>query len=557
MDLFKLRILIIIVLIMLITTVHSDIVKSNEELLIKAYGYLIGQEYSLSKILEFNPNLKSEVVKARLNFNSTFGKAEKNIELELESLFGDNFNTYKSQMVKQLKEMTAISTYEKEKSLVFLKEVDKRAKGKIEKPILETLLTFQFIDNPSKEFTTGFLKSYTTKGHSKSKDVIINAKVPLSWKQEEAERPNIVQKFTSNNGKGLEGILFLVKDSGLPEDYIITEEELNEFFTVNELKQMIPDNNDFVSAQKIYLDGQIGGEITFTTTRKRLDFSITMKSIYFITIVEGKMFFLQCMVSSSNNQDLADRFNLFLPLFKKVANSLVFPNKYTKNNIIKTENIIKSINNTNVDKSDFGFQKDIALKKIDEGIGRIGSFLLIIFFYIIFKTIQWFIIKKKISENMVNKAKNNIQRLGKYAIVWAVIQVLPALFFISSCGVINLIITLLIVSIIGFAGYKLYKQKSYSFKPIISIFTITLIYSIIIPFIGIFFLIQDETTLGEIGFLWIKLINNIQIIRFGPAILTLILWFLSISSIFAFLIIHRYKKKLENSLQTALLLKNE
>ena len=89
-------------------------------------------------------------------------------------------------------------------------------------------------------------------------------------------------------------IMFMVKDLGLPNDYIITKDELNEFFTTSELKEMTPDGSEFISAKKITLDRHIGGQMIFKTTQERLDFTITMKSIQFITIYEGRMVFLQC-----------------------------------------------------------------------------------------------------------------------------------------------------------------------------------------------------------------------------------------------------------------------
>jgi len=579
MNLIKLRFFTLIVLLTLISLVHSDINKSNEELLSQAYGYLKGQDYSLSKISEANPDLKSEVIKTRLKFNSTFGIAKKNIELELETLFGDYFDTYKSEMDKQFKELFTNQTYEKETSLTFLREVEKRAEGIIETPVLETLLTYQFINNPSKELTKGFIKSYSTEGHPKSKNITVNAKLPLSWKQKETERPNIVQKFISNNGIGLESIMFMVKDLGLPKDYKVTQEEIDDIFNESELKHLVPENSDFISAKKIYLDGQVSGEVIFSSTIRRLDFSIRMKAIHFIAIIKGKMFFLQCGVTAVKNQDLDVKFNLFLPLFKKVANSLVFPEKYSKTNAKQKQNktgqdeelnenseeieqsekksdeevlnvfdmIAESdeIQNLNkINKDEFILQKEIASKKIDEGIGRIGAFLIIVIFYVIFKIIQWFFIKNKLSEIKIIKAKNNIKRLGKYSIIWAIIQISSAVLFIMSWQVSNLIIMSLISLLVFWAGNKLHKKESYSFKTIFLVFLVTLFFSFILPIVAIILLIQDASILGDFGFLWLKFFNVIQIIRFGPAFLTLLLCFFSISSMFSYLII---KKSIHNN----------
>jgi len=344
----KLKFIIVIVFAMFSIELYSVINESEIEVVSRTYGYIMGQEYYLTKIENEYPELKLEVIRVRLNFNSSFGRAKIIIENELETIFRDYFNTFKSETLNQISKMLEDIHFDKNYAIDFLKEVNSRAEGYIESPVLETLLTYQFIDNPSKEFSAGFLNSYSTKGHPKTKDIIINAKLPLSWKQEEAERPNIVQKFVSNNGKGLETILFMVKDLGLPNDYIETKEELNDFFTESELKQMIPEGSNFISAKRIVLDGLVGGQVIFKTTQERLDFSITMKSVHFITIYEGKIIFLQCWVYSVSDDNLNDRFNLFLPLFRKVANSLVFPNQYIEKNNIEAKRDNNSENSVDV-----------------------------------------------------------------------------------------------------------------------------------------------------------------------------------------------------------------
>jgi len=307
---------------------YNNLSNLDIKTLSRTYGYLKGQHFTLDRIKNEYPELKLEVTRCEIEFNISFKNAGDRIENKLKDLLGNEFNDYENKMMSELTKMLTSQEITKELALGFIEEVKLRAKGNIESPVLETLLTFEFINYPSKEFSEGFVFSYSTKGHSKTKGITIDAKLPLSWKQKEGDRPNVIQKFVSENGKGQEIILFMVKDLALPDDYIITKEELNEFFTANELKQMIPDGSEFISAKKITLDRHIGGQMIFKTTQQRLDFSITMKSIHFITIYDGKMVFLQCMVSPEEGENLDERFNLFLPLFKQVANSLILIDQY-------------------------------------------------------------------------------------------------------------------------------------------------------------------------------------------------------------------------------------
>lgn len=72
---------------------------------------------------------------------------------------------------------------------------------------------------------------FRTQGHPKAKGVDFQVRYPASWRPAEGERPNIIQKFVSENGRGLESIMLVVKDIPLPEDYKPTKRELDEFFS--------------------------------------------------------------------------------------------------------------------------------------------------------------------------------------------------------------------------------------------------------------------------------------------------------------------------------------
>lgn len=302
--------------------------KSDINDLSRAFGYIEGQQISLNMIkLEF-PDLVNEVKSCEIEFSISFGKAKERITEELKKTLGVNYQEYNTQITNELKTITENQEYNKEIALNFIKEVKSRAKGKIESPVIETLLTYQFLDNPSKEFTNGFTKIYTTDRHPKAKGLMINAKLPRSWNQMEGDRPNIVQKFISENGNGNEMVLFMVKDLGLPNDYKITQAELDEFFIESQLRQLMPDGSQYISAKRITLDSQTGGQIIFKTTQERLDFTITMQAVHYITIYKGKMVFLQCMVYAEQNENLTERFNLFFPLFRQIANSIVLVNQY-------------------------------------------------------------------------------------------------------------------------------------------------------------------------------------------------------------------------------------
>ncbi len=341
----KLKFIVIIVFVMTSLKLNSGIVNEQEiERLSRAYGYIIGQDYHLTLIEKEYPDLKIEVIKARLHFNSSFSKAKKIIESELERIFGDYFNDFKSEILNKSYNILDNLDLDKDYAIDFLHEVNLRAEGFIESPVFETLLTYEFIDDPSCELSNGFIYTYTTKNHPKSKGVTINAKLPLSWKQEESDRPNIINKFTSKNYNSIGIVQFMVKDIGLSDDYVVTNEGIYDIFEDNTIKQTIPKGSTFISSNRIVLDGLAGNQIIFKTTQTSLDIENTFQSVHFVTIYESKIIFLQCSVYSIEEKQLDDTFNKFLPLFRKIANSLVFPDQYNQTTNTEKKQLKKTDN---------------------------------------------------------------------------------------------------------------------------------------------------------------------------------------------------------------------
>lgn len=296
----------------------------------EAYGYLTGQEYSLDLIKKEFPQFEMSILKAKIAFNSTFGESKGGMKKYLAEYLGQNeFNDYEDKLLSEMKKILGNQSFTEEIATNFISEVESRAKGNIASTVLETLLSFQFFDRPQDELTSGFTTKFKTKGHLKSKNTDWQIKVPKSWKAEEADRPNIIQKFTSDYGSGNQSIMLMVKEMQLPKGYKITKEELNDLFTEKEMKDMVPDGGEFISFTKITLDNNIGGMIEFELTKERLDFKIKIRMVQFMFIRENKMYTLQGTVSSEKvDTDLSLEMRKYLPLYKLVANTIVVNSQY-------------------------------------------------------------------------------------------------------------------------------------------------------------------------------------------------------------------------------------
>ena len=136
--------------------------------------------------------------------------------------------------------------------------------------------------------------------------------------------------FTSENGRGLESFGLMVMDIPIPLDYTLTEQDLDDFFVESELKGMIPEGGKFISTKPIVLDNHKGFMIIYEDTVQRVDITITMRALVFITIYERKMIWINCAVSTLPGEEdkLQERFNRFEPLFKMIANSFIIQGQY-------------------------------------------------------------------------------------------------------------------------------------------------------------------------------------------------------------------------------------
>jgi len=295
-----------------------------------AYGYIIGQEYSLKLIKNEFPQFEMNILKSQMQFNSTFGKSKDGMKKYLVDYLGQvEFKKFEDTLIDEIKKLLSSQILTEEISTNFIYEVERRANGNIVPTVLETLLSFQFADKPQDELTLGFTTTFKTKGHIKSKNTDWQIKVPKSWKSEEADRPNIIQKFTSDFGSGNQSIMIMVKEMSLPQEHEITNEELNDLFTEKEMRDMVPSGGKFISFSKMTFDNNIGGMLEVEQTMERLDIKIKIRIVQFMFILGNKMYILQGTVGSEDtNTDLSVVMKKYLPLYKLVANSIVVNSQY-------------------------------------------------------------------------------------------------------------------------------------------------------------------------------------------------------------------------------------
>ncbi len=307
-----------------------NIKKPKFERVCQALGYLVGQEYSITYLKNKFPQLRYNLLKPEMNFNSTFGKSKSNItDYLLNYLEEDKINDFNNKVITEIQNKVPMEDYSEEFAINFIEELEKRANGNIPSPILETLLSFQYKDRPEQEFFTGFTYTYRTKGHLKSKKTDWQIRVPKSWRAKEAERPNIIQTFVNDYGDGINNIMLMVMDIPVAKGTKFSNKDKNELFSKNGIKIMIPQDARFVSFSKMNIENNIGGMLEIEQTSTRLDSKIKLRMVQFMFIRGLKMYMLSGSVSTSNiDDDLGVEMEKYLPLYKLVANSILLNEQY-------------------------------------------------------------------------------------------------------------------------------------------------------------------------------------------------------------------------------------
>ena len=303
----------------------------------RTYGYYIGQTYTLDNIKKKYPNLQNEIFLIKNDFDLKYLKSIKDIE----QFFTKNMSKKQwsdlQKMVKDgiKKQLNTNISYEE--SLEAIQVVKARIKGDIESPVIETLLMFNpnYQKNPIEELNDKFIQTYNSKDNPKAKGVDFSVKVPKSWKSQEANRPNIVRKFTSNNGyiiedTFIENIMILVYDLPIEVKKLTSQD-------VTDVCNDIPENSVLRDCKATTLENLPVVVQRLKLNMKRLENSMNMEVVQYNVFYKNKMIIIQGQVGTMNEKisekTLLERFEKFKPVFNYVANSLMISNLYKQRRI--------------------------------------------------------------------------------------------------------------------------------------------------------------------------------------------------------------------------------
>ena len=298
----------------------------------QAYGFYLGQDYSLEEIAKKYPAISSLAFIAEQEFLMNFKSSIEGMDMLMEKHAKSEWDEIKRDLATQIKTSISIEEISESQARQFVALVRERAKGNIDTPVIETLLLFKsgYTNKPAQEFLEGYKYKYVSNGSGKAKGVGFSIEYPKTWMHEEGNRPNIVQKFVSERGQGLQVFLVLIKNVPLQPGEVITEQDILEILNPNDIQDFIPANGVHLSSGKLTLENLPGFWVHFKVNMSRARTTGDMEAIMYTIFYEDKMIMLQGQIMTTVNGEPRHQgeFAKYEQLFDLMANSLVIPSKY-------------------------------------------------------------------------------------------------------------------------------------------------------------------------------------------------------------------------------------
>lgn len=298
----------------------------------RAYGFYIAQNHSLSEISQKYPSLSVSAEIVEKEFASNFSTSIRNMDLFMDKHAKNEWSKIKQQLPSQIANLFNMEQVSLDQAREFVDLVSKRAKGEIESPIIQTLLLFKpaYESNPGLEFIDGYKQKYLSDGLGKAKGVAFSIEHPITWIAKEAERPNIVQKFVSENGQGPANFLILIKELLLESGEKITEEDISEILEPKYIQSFIPNGGSYLNSGRLTLEGLPGFWMHYKLESSRVRSTVGMEVLAYTIYYNNKLIQIQGqLITSFNGESTVHvEFEKYEKLFDLMANSFIILNLY-------------------------------------------------------------------------------------------------------------------------------------------------------------------------------------------------------------------------------------
>lgn len=185
--------------------------------------------------------------------------------------------------------------------------------------------------NPIAEFAKGEKKTWVSKDHPKAKGIKMKISYPASWKAEEGNRPNILQKFSGNPSPIMDVVTLTTRSLQAPYNRELTIDEKNSVLSKDSVKDILPDGSEMLSHKITKIDGEVCAMIEFHLLSERVGIKIGQKGIIYVIPRPGTLLLVQCSAIGNATNGLAGieaYYERIKNLYLLIGSSCIFVDKW-------------------------------------------------------------------------------------------------------------------------------------------------------------------------------------------------------------------------------------
>ena len=294
----------------------------------QAYGFVLGQEYTLDLVARQYPDMDLRVSLARSQFGAAFPNINSKLEAQLKEALGPKgFEELGKSIQSKIYETLSKQRLSRDDAVGFFEQIKARSKGDIESPVLESLLAVNYMRYPVGEFADGFRQRFQTDGSGKAQGIKLKLQLPKSWIAKDGERPHIVQKWSSRNSDAVQMIHLDIRDG---EGYAPSKSDMEKFVKSGEVKDAVAEGATYVDSGNFTLEKQTGYWLQMNLSQERAGRKFYQEAVMYQLFFRGKGIGIMCAAISPDDEreKAGEAFKQMRPICQQVLNSLVLLQAY-------------------------------------------------------------------------------------------------------------------------------------------------------------------------------------------------------------------------------------
>jgi hypothetical protein len=293
--------------------------QTETDRMILAYTYYIKQKISLEFIAGQFPSLQEYTTLATNEWNREFRLSVENIDSLLTSILKDKWVAEKAAIIYKFSKADN-SGIKEEDARNFIYTASERSSGRVETPVLETLLIYNpfYQKKPEMEFSDGYVKKISTRELRPSFPLNLKITYPRSWKETINKKGNLLLRSTSGYGIGPASMDVTI----VPARNEYTPQSAAKLLSRESIQKLVPASGKMLAyTPNITVHNCPGASVTFY--QKNLQPGSKIATITVIYTSYYKTFRIAISFSISSISGTLEELNLIFDKYQKLFNKII------------------------------------------------------------------------------------------------------------------------------------------------------------------------------------------------------------------------------------------